>query len=423
MILSQCQNNALNAMLAWAEADDQSVFILSGAAGTGKSYLLTAFLDQLAAIEKFSEDLSIYSRICTDRITLTATTNNALSVLPYFYDDPKTVYSAFGIKLSTDRRTGQSVLDFHKAKTIYYPSDDRFNLIVIDEASMIDERTLDFVIRKSEKVLLICDLAQLTPVGLDKPVFAKRNYPTYDMKENQRSKDNPELIKLLNHYRDCILNDKPCYLLNSPAITKLSGSDFTKLFLEKVKGGDQARYLSNNNAAAIGCNNYVSKQLSGSVGFKAGDVGIVHNKPHESSLTAMEELTVVSTEEIELPNITGVFLGQSIILSGKNQRYEYFVPYDIAEANKQLKRLQALQLDPLHHVDEEYNTICQMSEWLDLRKIFGLTIRRSQGQSYDTVFLDVNTLKNLKRNPMQLTRLLYVALSRSRGQVYTTGDL
>ena len=421
--LSQCQTEALAAMVKWAEDDNQPVFILSGGAGTGKSYLLAEFLKRLEEIEALSKDLCIPTRICTDRITLTATTNNALSVMPHFYDEPKTVYSAFNIRLSTDRLTGQAVLDFHKAKPIYWNSDNRFSLVVIDEASMIDEDTLNYAIRKTEKVLLICDMAQLTPVGLENPVFAKRNYPMYDMKENQRSKNTPELIKLLDQYRECILNNKPCYLLNSPAITKLSGIDFTNLFFDKISNGEQARYLANDNASAIKCNNYVSQKLSGTTGFKVGDVGVVHNKPHESPLVAMEELTVVSETEIEIPNMVGVFSGQTLCLSGKSGRHEYFVPHDIALATRKLKELQALQVDPTHYEPKEDEVIYQMSEWLDLRKIFGLTIRRSQGQSYDNVFLDVNTLKNLKRNPMQLTRLLYVALSRSRGHVYLTGDL
>jgi ATP-dependent exoDNAse (exonuclease V) alpha subunit len=58
----------------------------------------------------------------------------------------------------------------------------------------------------------------------------------------------------------------------------------------------------------------------------------------------------------------------------------------------------------------------------DLRPIHGTTIHRSQGSTYEKVFVDLSDIgRNTRRDV--LLRLLYVALTRSRGDVIVTGEL
>jgi ATP-dependent exoDNAse (exonuclease V) alpha subunit len=59
--------------------------------------------------------------------------------------------------------------------------------------------------------------------------------------------------------------------------------------------------------------------------------------------------------------------------------------------------------------------------WIDLRAAYAQTINKSQGSTYDQVFIDLDDVSKC-RNPNQLARMLYVAVSRARTRVYFTGD-
>ena len=58
----------------------------------------------------------------------------------------------------------------------------------------------------------------------------------------------------------------------------------------------------------------------------------------------------------------------------------------------------------------------------DLRPIHAATVHRSQGSTYQTAFVDLTDIgRNTRRDV--LLRLLYVALTRARGDVVVTGEL
>jgi hypothetical protein len=65
-----------------------------------------------------------------------------------------------------------------------------------------------------------------------------------------------------------------------------------------------------------------------------------------------------------------------------------------------------------------------MDTWADLRPTFASTVNKAQGSTYDKVFIDLSDFKPMvHKDPIQLARLLYVAMSRARTNVIFTGDL
>ena len=65
-----------------------------------------------------------------------------------------------------------------------------------------------------------------------------------------------------------------------------------------------------------------------------------------------------------------------------------------------------------------------MDTWADLRPTFASTVNKAQGSTYDKVFIDLSDFKPMvHKDPIQLARLLYVAMSRAKYQVIFTGDL
>ena len=62
------------------------------------------------------------------------------------------------------------------------------------------------------------------------------------------------------------------------------------------------------------------------------------------------------------------------------------------------------------------------SAFADLRPVHASTVHRSQGSTYEKVFVDLTDIGRSTRRDV-LLRLLYVALTRARGDVVVTGEL
>ena len=60
--------------------------------------------------------------------------------------------------------------------------------------------------------------------------------------------------------------------------------------------------------------------------------------------------------------------------------------------------------------------------WIDLRAAYAQTVDKSQGSTYDKVFIDLDDISHCTSGA-RIARMLYVAVSRARHQVIFTGDL
>ena len=58
----------------------------------------------------------------------------------------------------------------------------------------------------------------------------------------------------------------------------------------------------------------------------------------------------------------------------------------------------------------------------DLRQPDASTVHKSQGSSYDTVFIDMSNISTC-HNSTQVARMLYVAFSRARSRIILYGQL
>ena len=91
-----------------------------------------------------------------------------------------------------------------------------------------------------------------------------------------------------------------------------------------------------------------------------------------------------------------------------------FVPSDWGLANEALKKAR---------LAEDWTKVKEITEsWTDLRATYACTINKSQGSTYGKVFVDLNDIKKC-RNSNQIARMLYVAVSRAKYNVYLKGDI
>lgn len=165
----------------------KKVFTLSGAAGTGKTYILRFFIDY----------------ITRHSICVTAPTHKAVRVIENMTGKKgRTLQSLHGLRPNVNLDTFN--IDNVKFDLLGEPQIKNYYLIIIDEASMINNHLYDLnLLRASQfsvKIVFVGDKFQLPPI---KERISKcfTNNEGYELTEIVRqNKDNP-LIKLLNIIR------------------------------------------------------------------------------------------------------------------------------------------------------------------------------------------------------------------------------
>jgi hypothetical protein len=163
--LSADQQGAEAAFASWLSAADGSPFLLSGHAGTGKTFLSMRFLAQAEA-----------AGLCW---TVVAPTHKAVSVLranlaasqltPTWF--PSTIHRL--LRLNLKRRGDRELCE---ASDQTAGALEHLDLVLIDESSMLDSTVLELLLRCAHgfrtRLVFVGDPAQLPPVGeTASPVF------------------------------------------------------------------------------------------------------------------------------------------------------------------------------------------------------------------------------------------------------------
>ena len=171
---------------------------LTGAAGTGKSYMTSAIVNEINCFLKVSQH----------GIQITAPTHKAVKVLKqmlsYSYDigiECSTIHSFLNLKQSYNYEIGAErfVVDRTKEKI------NRASLLIVDESSMVSSEIFGFILEILKKnyvntVPYIGDSFQLLPIDQkSNEVFRLRNQ--FKLKEIVRQAKDSEIIKLATKIR------------------------------------------------------------------------------------------------------------------------------------------------------------------------------------------------------------------------------
>lgn len=184
-------------------------------------------------------------------------------------------------------------------------------------------------------------------------------------------------------------------LVPNQEIIHLSKTDFNEKILNM---SDKDKLLLNKNTSVNKYNNQIFKNKHGRDEFKAGDV-LVNN--HYVYGIGTDEM--VSIDDIQENEYLGV-KGYDVSI----RHHDYFLPKKqsaIKSVYRQLNQTDALK-----------------GFWIDLRPPYACTVHKSQGSTYDNVYIDLNDFKTI-RDLSQLAKLLYVAMSRAKHKIYLTGDI
>ncbi|KGG15453.1 MULTISPECIES: AAA family ATPase [unclassified Prochlorococcus] len=458
--LSTDQSNALEEFIYWLEKKVvEGPFLLSGFAGSGKTYLARKFL-------KIVEDKSICWTVAAPTHKAVGVLRNALEkegLRPTWH--PSTLHRLLRLKL---QRKGD--LEICERTDQTEKSLDQIGLVLIDEASMIDSKLLEIVITCAyiykTRLVFIGDPAQLPPVGeKSSPVFLINRATKSHLSEVIRHKG--ELLKLASVIRErtfpCI--QPPCFSSGESKHGVIGALD-QKSWLEKAKSSLRMAALSDQpDAARILCytNSFLERLVPHARravhGEMADQMSVL---PGEILISRRAVMTAASIESNGVEEEPGILFGSNTEIVVEEVSNEIFncsdidfeIEYEVeipqlhilvakvrASSSKSVIRLMPeigtnsrfLLEDLMRNLCDKAKTLPKKEARLFWRNYFHLrdsfafvgpasvlTVHRSQGSTFEKVFVasDVFWAKDISLR----RQLAYVAISRASKEVWLAGD-
>ena len=402
--LTACQQAAYAAIVSLMTTTQKELVVV-GPAGTGKTTLVNTFLEEWPQFVALSggtyKDLEVY---------LTATTNKAADALSSATGrETSTIHQLLGLRV---KNTGyrQSVL-VDTGKEV--PSD---CFIVIDESSFIDDDLLKKIRQKTKycKVLFLGDPCQLKPVGSDDtPVFTA-GFPTAYLTQIVRQSDDSPIQKLSRALRDHVDGaPMPKAGVDGINIFHIPQDEFNASLIQdcRVGAGNSVRALAWTNQVAIGYNEMVANALSGSSEIKLGDTAVVNKQVQKRGYYKLNTDSTVFVTGVGKWELDGNGIVSRLVEVGR---------IELRQAQNQADTITLIK-QAYADGNIAYATDLE-NHYVDLRLMYASTVNKSQGSTYDTVYIDLNDIGKC-RDQDQVRRMLYVAVSRARTKVVFTGDL
>lgn len=457
-----CQADAIIKLKAFYYSKDL-IFTLSGAAGTGKTYVIKYFLDYIA---KYN-------------ICVTAPTHKAVRVVEKMTGRKgKTLQSLHGLRPNVNLDNFN--IDNVKFDTLGEPNIRNYHCVIIDECSMIN--TDLFRLNESRakqynvKVIYVGDVLQLPPIRERvSNTFLQPNVAV--LTEIVRQKDDNPLLDILSILREDITNqtsnfinyiraNKECLNPFNEGFVVQKEEDFTKSLINTFSNDalltntDFVRFTSWTNAnirkwnkiirnalikenddiahiddlfvgyttivddnfkpIIINSDDYIVTSITSKMSdhkFKIWIIGIVNAYKFASTIRLVDH---TDKSFITFYNILNSLHYNAVYSTASDRRKNWKRYYDF-------KNSYLLMVDlPLSNRGD---TKPRGTAPKDIDYGYGLTIHKSQGSTYDNVFVDLNDIiyypngkliVNDSRNPNAIefrNKLLYVAISRASKKV------
>jgi len=185
LVLTPHQQAAHDLILDFTKSQDSvrnKLFTIGGYAGTGKTTMISS------VVESIRKDNSNYSiAFCTYTGKAALVLKNKLNGTLALQDYCGTIHGLMYQLIATSMEHGKKKLHWERVPDIDY------NLIVIDEASMVDGEIFRDLQRYGIPILAIGDHGQLPPVN---GKFNLMEHPDYRLEKIMRQAENNPIIKL-----------------------------------------------------------------------------------------------------------------------------------------------------------------------------------------------------------------------------------
>jgi hypothetical protein len=397
-----------------AGTSDGAQVVLQGYAGTGKTTVVQ----------------ELVRRNQGHAIVLTAPTNKAVKVLNQknrqagLETECVTIYKLLGVKPGNSDEKRSLKKDGKDSSAL-------FDIVVIDECSMLNEEMVGYIQRalRHKVVVYVGDPRQLPPVGEDHSLsFGIKRKAILNTVMRQRG-ENP-IVALTADIRAMIdAGDadwdafRPATGSDGSGIFKADGSledwisdAFTSA--EFKADNDSFRYLAWTNKTVNGVNAHVRSLVYGKDAppFVVGE-RLLFRKPVikyvagkvSVSFTTDEEAVVLS---VTVERVKGITVWALVMRGDDGVSDVVFVVHpDGATAYREEE---ARLKDKARATRGEWPAYFKFTEqFSEVQPVYAMTVHRSQGSTFDSVFLDLLDIRG-NRNEIEMMKLLYVGASRPR---------
>ena len=189
--LNKEQKEAKNLILKWYNngLPEKLCFVLTGYAGTGKTFLVNYIV---------SEEL----HLDVDRVAYVAPTGKAASVLAQRgAKNTSTIHKLIYNRVEVEYKTevnGKTVRS-KKFEFVRKPIIPNYKLIIVDETSMVDKKTMEDLVSFGKPLLLCGDLGQLPSIEKSNNLLDK---PDYNLTTIVRQSEDNMIVKLATMARN-----------------------------------------------------------------------------------------------------------------------------------------------------------------------------------------------------------------------------
>ena len=391
----------------------QWYFCFTGYAGTGKTFTL--------------REVVARCRSSASAFAYTAPTNKAAKVLKQVTGDACTIYSLLGLRVDKSGELKQVVA----GKT---PDLSNLDVIVVDEASMVNRNLFDILRVTAErwglKVVFMGDLAQLPPVG-EPASMALTGMEGANLTRVMRH-DN-QILTFATMVREQINSLAPSIKIRSDndghtGIWKLSQREFKERIFAAAQAGDfadgtTAKVISWRNVRVAEYNAIARAGIYGAdavPGFFLPGDRVVAAGPCERG-----DDYLMGTDD------------EAIVESVANCVHPLEPKYHAIELKARTEDNRVVRLLVIHPsskqtFDNDSQSMAHEARtnpklWKkfwehkelfhDIRYANAITAHRSQGSTYETVFVDVNDVL-YNRNRKEAFQCLYVACTRPTTRLF-----
>lgn len=435
---------------------------LTGAGGTGKTFITKYIISHC----KYSNSV----------IKCTSSTHKACRVFSQALDgkDVDTIQSTFGLRL--DLR----LEDFDPANPQFNPMAkpklENIKLLLVDEASMLPSKLVTFICNECKKleikIIFIGDNYQLAPVNEKKSIAFDRCFEINQLKEIVRqAANNPitNLLELLRYdiehhtYRFLEYISKNIGITNYNDINEgfcICGKESFRHLINMSfndeaykKNIDMYRIIAYTNTCVSGWNSYIRNTI-----IQDSDKNIITKNDlimsYETIVNEFMEIVINNSEEYIINDIVnfvddtygfkgflvkfqlihgGMITRPLFIIDHRDkftiQKYHKTITSLISSAKSASGGTRVSKWKAYYEFKKKYliaaNIIDRNGKTLYSRDIdygFAITAHKSQGSTYDTVFIDVNDMVYDRMgkpyaNQEDLLRRLYVGCSRARNEL------
>ena len=414
-MLNPEQKIAKDRLVSYLNNTTENRIILTGSGGTGKTFTISQVMSDINKLLQLTAVIDS-TKVSKRSWYFSATTNKAKQAIQRCLPNQEvdTIHSLLGL-----RPFRGNLIKSKNFTSRLTPG----SILVIDEASYIDSKLLSFIddlVPKSVKVIYVGDANQLTPVkSTTCPVF-HQGYEELKLTTLVRQTNAPLIGELSREFKDYIESngqlDFPKISLSNE-ISHLSTSDFNAL-IEKVFIQDNGltlhnRVLAGTNAVVNKHNTHLFGLANGRTELVAGDTVVSNN--FVKGIKTDEEVIIMDKS----PYVSSIAdcNGTIFTIESINHKTDVYVPDSHKKASKIITEL----LDAPESLDKA-EALELYDAMADLRPMYASTIHKSQGSTFENVYIDLSSLSYV-RDKVALARLLYVAISRASKHVYLTGDI